>query len=477
MKAIVRPILILSFLLMGCTNDISEKEIELRNSIQPNILFISVDDLKGGVQGKYTPGLNELAERGVTFTNAFSNVPVCGASRASVMTGLRPTNKQFLYSYSRADEDAPQVPTIAKHFKDNGYFTASIGKITHHTDDSINSWSVEAWHPKNDPEIMSHTSRYNYLSPKNIAIARDKNTKRPVPYENIDVPDEAYFDGKIRLKATQVLKELSANAKPFFLAVGFVKPHLPFNAPKKYWDLYPPETISLADNPLFPANAPKEALHNYGELRNYSGIPDSPLPVPNSVAKTLIRGYYASTSYVDAQIALLLKSLKNQGLAKNTIIVLWGDHGFSLGNHSVWTKHSAFEIANKTSLIISAPGLAKNKVANGLVELVDLYPTISELAGLELPPHLQGDSLISLLENPDLPGKSAVYTRWKNSDTVRTLKYSYTEWRDDNSQVTANMLYNLKEDPLETNNLSDNKEYQVDVAKLNSLLVKHIGTY
>ena len=217
----------------------------------------------------------------------------------------------------------------------------------------------------------------------------EKNGKHGYPYENIDVKDDAYNDGKTANKSIEDLKQLKADGNPFFLAVGFVKPHLPFNAPKKYWDLYDPKSIELPENLVFPKSAPEIANHKWGELRYYNGIPKKG-QVSDAVAKKLIHGYYASVSYVDAQVGKVLRALKNLGLHENTVVVLVGDHGWSLMEHGLWVKHSNFEVALQVPLIISAPNTPSNKRSNSIAELVDLYPTICELANIPIPPHLDG---------------------------------------------------------------------------------------
>ena len=440
-----------------------------------NVLFIVVDDLRpqGGLYGydfARTPSIDALAANGVTFTNAFANVPVCGASRASVMTGLRPTRERFTDYTSRADIEAPQVPTLAQHFRNNGYSTHSIGKVHHFAADSRSSWSEKPWNPNEYAESNVNTSPRNYLSPENIARDLDPSSKRPLPFEELDVDDAAYLDGRIAEKALQVLGDIGSRDRPFFLAVGFLKPHLPFNAPKKYWDMYPPESISQPSNRFFPDGAPREAWHRSAELRHYSGVPDSPLPIPDDLARKLIRGYYASMSYSDAQLGALLDGMEKLGLMEDTVVVVWGDHGWSLGEHGLWNKHSPFDVATKTTLVVSAPGYAEGSQASGLVEFVDIYPTVSELAGIDIPPHVQGDSFTHLLSNPELPGKPAVFPRWKNADVIRTRDFSYTEWRDDEGKVIASMMYDLRTDPGETRNVVRDPAYKDDLHRLKSAL-------
>jgi len=449
---------------------------------QKNILFIAIDDLRPelAVYGKtymQTPAIDQLASGGVTFANAYSNVPVCGASRASLMTGLRPTSTRFVDVGAKVEKDAPGIPTLPAYFKAAGYTTISLGKVLHGRKDALSSWSEEPWHPQDDVKRGVDSPR-SYMLPGNIALdiaykAGDKSSQPPA-YEAADVSDDAYFDGKTARRAIDSLQVLQKEGKPFFLAVGFAKPHLPFNAPRKYWDMYPEKSISLADNPLFPETAPEEARHSWGELRHYAEIPDKKDPVADEVALKLIRGYYAATSYADAQVGRVLAELDRLGLADNTIVVLWGDHGWSLGEHGLWAKHSTFNVANQIPIIVRAPGMEQGKVAQGLVESVDIYPSIVELAGMSLPAHLQGDSFKPMLENPDIAVKDAVFPRWKNGDSIVTDRYYYTEWRNKQGMVIARMLYDHQNDPQENNNVAEQAEYAIIKSELSSRLATHI---
>ena len=444
---------------------------------QKNVLFIAIDDLRPelSVYGKpymQTPAIDRLASRGVVFARAYTSVPVCGASRASMMTGLWPTRTRFVGVNARIDKDAPGIPTLPAHFRSAGYTTISLGKILHSANDAPSSWSEEPWHPKSELTRGKESFR-NYLLQENIANDVADNGLRPA-YEAADVPDDAYFDGQIAQRAIETLQTLKIDDKPFFLAVGFVKPHLPFNAPRKYWDKYPLDSISLTSNPLFPETAPDEARHSWGELRKYADIPDKKGPVPDDVALKLIQGYYASTTYVDAQVGRVLDELERLGLEESTIIVVWGDHGWSLGDHGLWAKHSSFNVANQIPVIVSAPEMSRGQVAQGLIESVDLYPSIVELAGLQMPGHLQGTSFVPMLKDPDAVVNDAVYPRWKNGDSIRTNDFYYTEWRDMKNNVVAKMLYDHRNDPDERNNVAGQPEYSIIVSELSSKLDDHI---
>lgn len=443
---------------------------------RPNVLFLAIDDLRPeigayGADYMHTPAIDRLAAEGVTFVRAYANVPVCGASRASMLTGLRPTRERFLTYYTRAEEDAPGAPTMAGWFKQAGYTSISLGKVLHHSNDSAGDWSEPPWDPKND-SIPGYRKWRNYLVEENIREDMKKDG-RPPAFEAADVDDDAYFDGKVARRAIEYLERFAGDDEPFFLAVGFVKPHLPFNAPTRYWERYPENPVSGAVSQPFPETAPDQAWHNWGELRHYAGVPDGDAPVPEDLAQTLVRGYRAATSYSDAQVGRVLKALSELGLADNTIVVLWGDHGFSLGEHGLWVKHSPFELANRIPLIVRAPGMAPG-VVHGLVESVDLYPTLVELAGLSAPAHLQGQSFTSVLRNTGGATKRAVFTRWQNSDSIRTDRYQYTEWRKPNGEVVAGMLYDHLEDPGELKNLAGDEGYSIVVAELRAALAEHL---
>ncbi|NQU86887.1 MAG: sulfatase [Mariniphaga sp.] len=444
-----------------------------QNSNRTNVLFIAVDDLRPelGIYGAShikSPNIDRLAESGIVFNRAYCNIPVCGASRASILSGIRPNRQRFLNYHCWQDKDVPGVVSLPMHFKNNGYSTVSLGKIYHHIKDGQGSWE-RAWHPK----AKNNSGWRDYRNAENLVI-EEGGTTRGYPYENADVPDNAYFDGRIADEAIKQLADSKNSGEPFFLAVGFLKPHLPFNAPQKYWDMYDPESIELPDFMGKPDGAPDECMHTFGELRAYKSIPEEG-EVPESIAKKLIHGYYACVSYTDAQIGRVLNQLEEMGLAENTIVILWGDHGWHLGEHGLWCKHCNFEKVLHTPLILRAPGKKSNQKTEALVEYVDVYPTLCELAGLPLPFHLQGNSMAPLLDDPLQPWKDAVFARWIRGETVITKEHTYTEWFNDNSgDLVSKMLYNLKVDPEETVNISDSPENKSLVQSLHEKLAKHI---
>lgn len=284
------------------------------------------------------------------------------------------------------------------------------------------------------------------------------------------MPDKAYSDGAIAEKTIADIGRLKNSEKPFFIAAGFRKPHLPFNAPKKYWDLYKRSDISLVDNPLVPKGAPEASFPNsLWEINAYEGIPEFS-PIPDETARTLIHGYYACVSYIDAQVGKILEELEKQGLRDNTIVVLLGDHGFHLGEHSLWSKFTCYRGSLQAPLIVSAPGFEKNRKTTGLTEFIDIYPTICELAELPLPEHLQGKSFVPLMKNPEEEWKEAAFSRIGKGESIRTKRYRYTEWREDDGEIYARMLYDHQNDPSENINISELPENVTLVKKLSKML-------
>ncbi|MBA7612980.1 Ulvan-active sulfatase [subsurface metagenome] len=432
----------------------------------PNVVFIVVDDLRPqlgcyGHKQMISPNIDGLAGDGVVFLRSYCQVPVCGASRASLLTGVRPTRSRFIGYSARADRDLPGALALPKHFKNNGYHTISNGKVFHHSTDCRDSWSKEPWRPEGPWR--------NYLLEENKKLAEKNSSGAGPASEAADVGDNAYWDGKLADKAVSDLRRLKDMDKPFFLALGFWKPHLPFNAPKKYWDLYKREEIDLADNPFRPKGAPDAALHNWGELRAYEGIPKRG-PLPETIARAMIHGYYACVSYTDAQIGRVLAELDRLGLRDNTIVVLWGDHGWNLGEHGLWCKHCNFETSLHSPLIVRGPGVKAGTRTDALTEYLDIYPSHCELCELPLPGHLQGKSFVPLMKNPDLPWKKAVFSRFHDGDSVKTDRYRYTEWRGKDGEMYARMLYDHSVDWVENVNISELPKNRQVVKRLSKML-------
>jgi len=452
-----------------------------------NVLFIAVDDLRPelGCYGHpriLSPNIDKLAARGLVFERAYCQQAVCAPSRASLLSGCRPDTTHIYDLRTPLRKAMPNVLSLPQHFKNNGYETVSLGKIYHHwNDDNGIGWTIPAWHPKGPWKGRG------YRAEASIRAMRERDKKHPdrkgigPAFEAADVPDNGYPDGATADKAIEELRRLKG--KPFFLAVGFLKPHLPFNAPKKYWDLYRREDIKLPANRHWPKDMPAIAGMNWGELRQYVGI-SAKGNLPDAQARELIHGYYACVSYTDAQVGRVLDELERLGLADDTIIVLWGDHGWKLGEYSAWCKHTNFELDTHAPLILSVPG-QKNagKKTPALVEFVDIYPTLCEAAGLPLPSHLEGTSMMPLLDAPQRPWKSAAFSQYPRGRvmgyTMRTDRWRYTEWQDRRTHaVVARELYDHQAEPStplgpgpgENVNLAGRPEHKATVRELSAKL-------
>jgi len=453
---------------------------------KPNVLLICVDDLKP-LLGCYgdplakSPNIDRLAARGIRFDRAYCNQAVCSPSRNALLVGLRPQTLGIYDLGTNFRLAAPDAITLPQHFKGHGYRTEALGKIFHvghgnHEDSA--SWSVPHFQAKSIgyalKENVAEQSREGALfENKNPA-----NLPRGAAYESADVEDSTYGDGKIADEAVRRLQAAKDKpSEPFFLAVGFLKPHLPFCAPKKYWDLYDRNALPLAERREPPAGAPSYAPQFGGELRNYKDIPAKDA-LPDDLQRTLIHGYYAAMSYMDAQLGRVLTALDETGLANNTIIVLWGDHGWHLGDHGMWCKHTNYEQAARIPLIVVAPAAKHKGVASSaLAESVDIYPTLCELAGLPAPRSLDGSSFAAVLREPAAKTKESiihVYPRNKLlGRAIRTSQYRLVEWKSPGAAAdTAELeLYDYESDPLETRNLA--AEQPAVAAQLRAMLVKH----
>jgi arylsulfatase A-like enzyme len=426
----------------------------------PNVLFIAIDDLRpelgsfGSKQAK-TPHIDKLAAGGLVFTRAYCQVPVCGASRASLMTGILPTRDRFINFNTKTETDAPGAMTLPEVFKNAGYTTLSNGKIFHiKTDTQDRSWSAPAWRPEaaaqsHDPDTTRRLS---------------ETRQRGRIFESPDVPDNAYTDGKIAEKTIEQLRGFKQTGKPFFIATGFFKPHMPFYAPKRYWDLYDREKIDIADNRYRPKDAPKE-LNGSNEYLTYDlgGFDEK----SEEFHRMMRHGYLACISYVDKLTGDILEELDRLGLADNTIVVLWGDHGFHLGEHSFWGKHNTLHLSTRVPLIVKVPG-KKGGTTSSIVETSDIFPTLCTLVGLKTPETVQGRSFSALLDNPQVPFREVAYSRYINGDSVISSRFNFTSYNGGK----AHMLYDLEKDPDENINVVDTPEYREIREKMSALLTQ-----
>lgn len=436
--------------------------------VKYNVLFIAVDDLRPelGAYGQShikSPNIDKIANNGVTFDRAYCAMAFCNPSRASLLTGLRPDSIEVYDLFTHFRKKMPHAVSLPEYFKNNGYYTASFSKIFHLADEQ--SWSQPAW----------HTSA-GYVLKESLDLMKQSPKKRGPLAENADVPDSAYVDGKTVNAAINTLRKIKD--KSFFLAVGFAKPHIPFTAPKKYWDMYDPSEIKVPDT-ILPANIPDVAYIGLGtgELNPYAdGHPETRRYVGNQAIE-LMRGYYACVSYVDAQVGKIMDELKALGLEKNTIVILWGDHGWKLGEYGEWGKRSNMELDLRSPLIVSTPEMReKGKHAAGLVEFIDIYPTLCQEAGLPVPAGLQGKSFSKLLDNPDADFKKAAFSQVGRPATksmgysMRTDRYRYTRWVDEfnNKHILGEELYDHKTDPKEMRNVANDPAYASILAKLSN---------
>ncbi len=432
-----------------------------------NVLFIVVDDLRPelgayGVSAINTPNIDALAAQGTRFTRAFAQMSTCSPSRTSVMTGLRPDTAGVTDLSTNFRDTVPGIVTLPQYFKNRGYHTEGICKVYHENLNDAQSWSV----PHRD------------ASGPGAPLGPDG---KRLPYAAISGSGTNFADYKCASLAIGAIGSAAARPEPFFIAVGFKKPHLPFLAPSAYFSMYDANAIPAAINPFQAVNAPAVAFENRSELQAYSGIPAAPLPLGADLERNLKRGYYAATSFVDAQVGRVLAALQAAGVGDNTLVVLVGDHGFHLGEQNDWAKHTNFDVGTRVPLIIKVPGEAANQVTAALAELVDLYPTIIELAGLPVPSAVQrggypleGDSLARFVSSPSDVASRGAFSQWRRDGysgySIRTTRYRYTEWFNGTTRLLE--LYDHSIDPDETNNVAALPEYANAVLSLQRALSK-----
>ena len=440
----------------------------------PNVLFIAVDDMRPDL-GCYShalvksPNIDRLASQGTLFEKAYCMVPICGASRSSLMTSIRPKHNRFVGGHIYTSAETPNAITINRHFRNHGYAAICNGKVFHFADDDEGGWCEPNWRPRTQTYALQESRDLIRTVQLNLD-GRLVESRMGPPWESADVPDNFYADGQILEKSIADMRRLAEGEKPFFLAVGFLKPHIPFVAPKRYWDMYNAEEIKLPENfETVPKNVPRQAIHMSNEFRVFTGIPQEG-PISAEAGKKLIHGYYACISYIDALIGRLLDELDELGLSDNTIVVLWADHGFLLGEHTMWGKLAVFENAMRVPLIFRLPGQTEPIRVTTPVELIDIYPTLCELVGLPKPPsnQLQGRSIVPLLRGETVTEKRYAIGRYHSATTITDGRYRYSEFRTNRGigNLVARMLYDHKVDPRENVNVVDEPEKAAIVEEL-----------
>lgn len=526
MKRRLRLIIAIGLLaFVGCANAADK----------PNVLFIAIDDLRPelgcyGSEIAVSPNLDKLAGAGLLFNRAYCQQAICRPSRASLLTGARPETTGLFHNYVSLRKLQPDIRTLPEHFIANGYETVYAGKIFHRGDtDDDRSWSRKPAVRRDLPKPVGFALSENAkIKSDNMKLMRAKYgeaAKRGLSsgpaYESADVPDHTYIDGHNTQRAIATLNEMVKDGKaekPFFLALGFSRPHLNWIAPKKYWDLYDPADIKLSTQTTAPKNAAAMGLHASFELRTRAGIPKNG-PLGDELSTTLVHAYLACVSYVDAQIGMMIDALEQTGVRDNTIIVVWGDHGWHLGDMGVWGKATNYEIATRVPMLIWTPDMkTRGEKTNALVELVDIYPTLCELAELAAPDHLEGHSFVPLLDSPHQTWKKAAFSQYPNPAlrewaanplskgmretwfgplirqveeriiaqqgekwdrelfekhlmgyTMRTDRYRLALWRDHRDSTAAPIfveLYDHQSDPNETTNIAaDHPELVADLIK------------
>ncbi len=444
---------------------------------RPNVLFLIVDDLRPqlncyGHEQMVTPNLDKLAAQGTLFERGYCQQGVCAPSRISLLSGLRPDSTTISGMKTPLSESLPDVMTMPRLFKSNGYTTVSLGKVYHHIEDDPQGWS-------RPPELVRGKQIGRGYMIRSNATRDAKDHPQGPSTERADVPDNSFHDGALAERGIKELGEFKKSGEPFFLALGFFKPHLPFAVPNKYWEMYDRDKIGLPPSYFPPKGVPEIAMHDWEELRNYTDIPAQG-PVSDDKARELIHGYYAGVSYTDALIGSVLDELERLQMADDTIVVFCVDHGWSLGDNSLWCKQSNFERSVHTPMIVRVPGQQKagGRVAS-FVEWVDIYPSICDMVGLEKPAHLQGQSFGKSLKDPTVTHKTMAFSQFPRrydkgevmGYTMRTDRYRFTTWGKYGTE-----LYDHQTDPNETETVAIKPENAALVEKLRAQMVAVLPT-
>lgn len=478
-----------------------------------NVLFVSVDDLapRLGCYGDsiaITPNFDRFAAQGAVFNETYSQAAVCAPSRASLMTGLRPDSNRVWHLGDKFREKIPEVVTMPQYFHEHGYYTVNVGKIFHnYMPDSV-SWDEPDLRPEyyKRPEWLKRDGETFYVNEetnRKQKIKRDSLVKlRPNYYadgwnngpawEAEDVHDTLYYDGAQVELAKRALRRISKKKAPFFMGFGFFRPHLPFAVPKKYWDMYDANQIPAASNPYLPQNAPIFSMNKMYELRGYDGfqhlVHPSVSKLSSDTARILKHGYYASVSYVDELFGQLLSELEALKIADETIVIVWGDHGWKLGEHNSWCKQTNYNIDTHVPMLIRVPGMKQGIKLNHLTELIDMFPTLCDLTGIPIPSYMQGKSFAPLLEDPNQPWKDAVFSQFHRRPKVspdgkrymglsmKTKEYHYVEWyywdvrSEELGELVTVELYDNIKDPDENRNIAIYPEHQTLIKELSERL-------
>lgn len=446
---------------------------------RPNVLFIASDDMRPqlGCYGDTTvksPNLDALAKRGMVFQRSYVQQALCSPSRISMLSGRYPATTEIFEIGRTLRTTMPDITTMPQHFKNNGYHTRSLGKIYHVGIDDDASWTVPAWHskkPRTSPATQAAVQKY---------IEDAKKSGTPIPqkgkgsrnsaipaFEAVDCADDDLMDGDCASNAIAQLKQHAKNPQqPFFLAVGFANPHVPWISPKKYWDLYEPSKFKLATNEFTPKGAPDFAATSGNDFYWYRDVPQvTGDKLPEEFKRQCLHGYFAAISYVDAQVGRLMAALDETGLTKNTIVVFWSDHGYYMGEHTWWgAKHNNYEGATRNCLIISQPGMKNaGEKTDSLAQSVDLAPTLTELCGLPEHTPFQGRSLKPILDDPNAKVNDAAFSWYPKGQgylgvAMRTDKWRYVEWTKPGAE-TQRELYNMVNDPQNNQNVADQPEH------------------
>ena len=485
LPSIIKPVAMLGVVSVAC----GTTQVSANPDKKFNVLFITIDDLRPqlgcyGFNHVKSPNIDKVASNGLIFKRAYCQFALSSPSRTSIFTGLNPDVTGITGNGTRFRDTIPNIVTLPQLFKQNGYFTQGFGKLYHDGLDDPLSWSIPhdpGNRPRYAPEgdAINSRQRSEYIKRSDYVPGTKIEANGP-PFESYNCNDNYFLDGGNTENALKALENIKDTT--FFLAVGFKNVHIPYVSPKRYWDLYDPAQIKLPSNQYPPERAPSWALQSLHELYTYYGVPS---PLSDKFKRELIRGYLAATSYVDAQIGLLVGALAKYNLLNNTIIVILGDNGYQLGEHYMWAnKHTNYETSTLVPLIINVPGMkAKGQKSSALVEFIDIYPSLAEICGLKIPSHCQGKSFKPLIDKTAEEIKKETFSQYSKGGykgyTVRDDRYRLVKWTKGNEIVYE--LYDHNNDPEENRNIDQDQsmkriietlDAKINVRKKNDLRLK-----